>query len=157
MLYLDSSVLIKRYVQEAGSEAVISRFERRETIYTSMLSFAEVHATIGRKYRDKDLSASEKERLVNEFTYDWVYSLIVLELTTRTLAALPALCEKYFLKASDAVHLSAAIWLKDGIRTDAKGFENGEEIVEFGVSDRQLSEAALQCGFPVFNPAILKD
>ncbi len=153
MLYLDSSALVKRYVQEAGSEAVILRFERREAIYTSALSFAEVHATIGRKYRAKELSAGEKQRLVNEFTYDWDFSLIVLELTAHTMLALPALCERYFLKASDAVHLSAAIWLKESIRIDAKGFENTEDNVEFGVSERQLGEAALQCGFPLFNLA----
>ena len=153
MLYLDSSALVKRYVQEAGSKAVISRFERGETIYTSMLSFAEVHAAIGRKYRDKGLSANEKEKLVDEFQADWLFNLSILELTAATMSALPLLCQQYSLKASDAVHLSAAFWLKDAIRVHAKGFKGSGNILEFGVSDRQLGEAALKCGFQVFNPA----
>ena len=153
MLYLDSSVLVKRYVQEEGSKAVTSRFERGETIYTSVLSFAEVHTAIGRKYRDKHLSINEKKKLVDEFLSDWLFSLTVLELTTHTMTALPTLCEQYFLKASDAIHLSAAIWLKDSIRVHAKGYEGSGNIVEFGVSDRQLGEAALKCGFQVFSPA----
>ena len=153
MLYLDSSALVKRYVQEKGSKAVTSRFERGETIYTSVLSFAEVHAAIGRKYREKNLKASEKEKLVYEFQADWFFSLNILEFTTTTMLALPSLCEQYSLKASDAVHLSAAFWLKDAIRVHAKGFDDSGNIVEFGVSDRRLGEAALKCGFQVFNPA----
>jgi uncharacterized protein len=153
MLYLDSSALIKRYVQEEGSKAVISRFKSGETIYTSVLSFAEVHSAFGRKYRDKQLSSGKKKTLVDEFLYDWLFSLTVLELTTDTMTALSTLCEEYFLKTSDAVHLSAAIWLKDRIRVHAKGFEGSGNIIELGVFDRQLGEAALKCGFQVFNPA----
>jgi hypothetical protein len=69
------------------------------------------------------------------------------------MSALPTLCEQYFLKASDAIHLSAAFWLKDTFRLRAKGFEDSANFVEFGVSDRQLAKAALKCGFQVFNPA----
>jgi predicted nucleic acid-binding protein len=153
MLYLDSSALVKRYVLEEGSKAVTSRFERGETIYTSVLAFAEVHAAIGRKYRERKLSTKEKEKLVEEFLADWLFSLSILELTSATMLALPSLCEQYFLKASDAIHLSAAFWLKDAIRLRAKGFEDSGNFVEFGVSDRQLGEVALKCGFRVFNPA----
>jgi uncharacterized protein len=153
MLYLDSSALVKRYVQEKGSKAVISRFDKGEAIYTSVLSFAEVHAAIGRKYRDRELSVIEKGKLVDEFQADWLSGLSILELTTNTMFALPSLCEQYFLKASDAIHLSAAFWLRDAIRLSAKGFEGGGNVVEFGVSDLRLGEAALKCGFQVFNPA----
>ena len=153
MLYLDSSVLVKRYFQEAGSKAVIARFDRDEIIYTSALSFAEVHAAIGRKYRANELSVIEKKKLIDDFQADWSFSLTILELTTTTMLALPSLCEQYSLKASDAVHLSAAFWLKDAIRVRAKGLESSENIVEFGVCDRLLGQAALKCGFQVFNPA----
>jgi predicted nucleic acid-binding protein len=153
MLYIDSSALVKRYVQESGSKAVTSRFERGEAIYTSVLSFAEVHAAIGRKYLDRELSVNEKGKLVDEFQADWVSNLSILELTTNTMSALPSLCEQYFLKASYAIHLSAAFWLRDAIRLSAKGFEGGGNVVEFGVSDLRLGEAALRCGFQVFNPA----
>ena len=153
MLYIDSSALVKRYVQESGSRAVTSRFERGEAIYTSVLSFAEVHAAIGRKYRDRELSVNEKGKLVDEFQADWLSSLSILELTTNTMFALPSLCQQYFLKASDAIHLSAAFWLRDAIRLSGKGFEGGGNVVEFGVSDLRLGEAALKCGFQVFNPA----
>jgi predicted nucleic acid-binding protein len=153
MLYLDSSALVKRYVHEDGSEAVTARFEGGETIYTSVLSFAEVHAAIGRKYRDKELTTTQKEKLAEDFLSDWLFSLNILELTTHTMSALPALCEQYSLKASDAIHLSAAFWLKDSIRLKARPSDGSRNIVEFGVYDRRLGAAALKCGFKVFNPA----
>jgi uncharacterized protein len=153
MLYLDTSVLVKRYFQEVGSKVVNSRFERGEIIYTSVLTFAEVHAAIGRKYRVGELNTKEKKMLIDEFQADWFFSLNILELTTVTMIALPSVCEQYSLRASDAVHLSAAFWLKDAIRIRAKGFEDSANVVEFGVSDGQLSKAALKCGFQVFNPA----
>jgi predicted nucleic acid-binding protein len=153
MLYLDSSALVKRYVLEEGSKAINCRFESGENIYTSVLSFAEVYATIDRKSREKKLTANEKGKLVDEFRADWAFSLNILELTTITMLALPSLCEQYFLKASDAIQLSAAIWLKDAIWPRAKGFENSGNILEFGVYDRQLGKAARRCGFQVFNPS----
>ena len=153
MLYLDSSALVKRYVMEAGSDAVTSRFESGEKIYTSILTFAEVHAAIGRKYREKEMSANEREKLIEHFLSDWLFSLSILELTANTMSALPSLCQLYSIKASDAVHLSAAFWLKDAIRLRVKDFDDGADVVEFGVFDRRLGEAALRCGFRVFNTA----
>ena len=153
MLYIDSSALVKRYVQEEGSKAVTSRFEWREIIYTSVLTFAEVHAAIDRKYRDRELTVNEKQKLVDEFVNDWLFSLSILELTTHTMSALPTLCEEYSLKASDAIHLAAAFWLRDTIRLDAKRSHASASIVEFGVSDGRLGKAALKCGFQVFIPA----
>jgi predicted nucleic acid-binding protein len=153
MLYLDSSALVKRYVMEAGSKAVTSRFESGEKIYTSVLTYAEVHAAIGRKYREKELSATEREKLIDDFMSDWLFSLSILELTANTMSALPSLCQLYSLKASDAIHLSAAFSLKDAIRLRVSGFEDDGDVVEFGVFDRRLGEAALTCGFRVFNPA----
>lgn len=157
MLYLDSSALVKRYVQESGSKTVSSRFNSGEMIYTSVLSYAEVHAVIGRKYRNGEVSFNQKKKLIEEFLYDWIFSLSILELTTHTMTALPTLCEQHFLKASDAIHLSTAFWLKDSFRIRAESFEGGEGLIEFGAADRRLGEAALKCGFPLFNPEDAND
>jgi len=152
--YLDSSAFVKRYVQEEGSKAVTSRFERGEAIYTSVLSFPEVHAAIGRKYRDRELSINEKEKLVDEFQADWFFSLSILELTTHTMIALPTLCEQYFLKASDAIHLSAAFWLKDTFRLHA-----GKALKVAGTSSSlayltPVRRGCAQVRFPGIQPRI---
>ncbi len=40
MIYMDSCVLLKRYVRELGSESTEARFQSGEKIFTSILSYA---------------------------------------------------------------------------------------------------------------------
>jgi predicted nucleic acid-binding protein len=150
MLYLDASALMKRYSSERGSRALVARFERDHRIYTSRLSFAEIHSSIGRKFRSKELNFQDFKKVREEFMEDWLFSLSVLDLDSGTLSALPHLVEQFDLKAGDAIHLSAAFWLKDEITLRVIGRPG--EPVEFGVADRQLARIARQCGFCVFNP-----
>lgn len=151
MLYLDTSALVKRYSSEKGSKEVVSRFDRGEKIFTSRLTFAELQSSLGRKFRARELTAQDLNRLREEFHSDWLFSLNVLDLNVGTMSALPGLVEQYELKAGDAVHLSAAFWLRDTIRLRRMG-GGPVESVEFGVADKQLAKIAQMCGFQVFNP-----
>jgi len=151
MLYLDSSALVKRYSIEKGSRAVVARFESGEKIFTSMLSFGEVHSSIARKFRSKELSLLELAKLRENFLNDWLFSLSVLDIDGRTMSELPRLVEQHDLRAGDAIHLSAAFWLKDTIRLRRRR-DRLEETVEFGVADNRLAKVAQECGFQVFNP-----
>src|SRR5579864_2395134 len=116
MLYLDTSALVKRYSSEKGSKDVVARFDRGEKIFTSRLTFAEPHSSLGRKFRARELTGRDLAKLREEFQSDWLFSLNVLDLDVGTMSALPRLVEEYDLKAGDAVHLSAAFWLRDTIR-----------------------------------------
>jgi uncharacterized protein len=151
MLYLDSSALAKRYFQEKGTRAVSARFMGGEPIYTSVLSYGEVHAAMGRKFRSNETDAEGLQRRRDAFTNDWLYELSLVELSVQTMSALPKLVEVYDLKAGDAIHLSAALWLRDTIylRTKSNHFK---EAMEFGVADRRLGWVAAQCGLQVFDP-----
>ncbi len=151
MLYLDSSALVKRYSNERGSRAVVARFESGEKIFTSMLSFGEVHSSIARKFRSKELSLLELRKLRENFLNDWLFSLSILDLDGRTMSELPRLVEQHDLRAGDAIHLAAAFWLKDTIRL-RKHRDRLEETVEFGVADKRLAKVAQECGFKMFNP-----
>jgi predicted nucleic acid-binding protein len=151
MLYLDASALVKRYSLESGSKAIVARFDREERIFTSRLSFAEVHSSLGRKFRAGELNTEELTRVREEFESDWLFSLSVLDLDVGTMSAISQLVEQYDLKAGDAIHLSAAFWLRDTIRLG--GFRGGAgESVEFGVADKQLARIARTCGLQVFDP-----
>jgi uncharacterized protein len=151
MLYLDTSALVKRYSLEKGSKAVLARFEGHEKIFTSRLSFAEVHSALGRKFRAGELTSHQLSQVRDEFENDWLFSLSILDLDVGTMSAISQLVEQYDLKAGDAVHLSAAFWLRDGIRIGrAQG--RPAEFVEFGVADKQLAGIARRCGLRVFDP-----
>lgn len=151
MLYLDASALVKRYLHERGSAALRARFRQQEKIFTSRLSYAEVHAVLGRKYQRRELPRKDYEAMRERFVVDSIFSLTVLDLDNSTLAALPSLVEQYPLKASDAVHLSSALWLRDMCSLDPE-FADGDTSLEFGVSDQRLAQVALARGLAVFDP-----
>lgn len=151
MLYLDSSALVKRYVAERGSAALNARFERGENIYTSVLSFAEIHAALAHAHRSKRLTAEDFTRSREAFLNDWLLGLSAIEVNVQTMTSLPGLVENYLLRAADAVQLSATIWLRDSLRLKKHHPVHGDEL-EFGVSDSRLSDAASKCGFRLFNP-----
>lgn len=151
MLYLDSSALVKRYSVEKGSDAVVARFESGERIFTSVLSFGEVHASIGRKFRSGGLTLVELAKIREDFQNDWFFSLTILDLDTRTMSELPRMVEQFDLRAGDAIHLSAAFWLKDTLRLLPRD-DRLKETVEFGVADKRLGKIAQECGFKMFNP-----
>jgi predicted nucleic acid-binding protein len=151
MLYLDASALVKRYSYERGSKAVVARFDREERIFTSRLSFAEVHSSLGRKFRAGELNSQDLTRIREEFESDWIFSLSLLDLDVGTMSAISQLVEQYDLKAGDAIHLSTAFWLRDTIRLGRFRSWPGE-LVEFGVADKQLARIARMCGLAVFDP-----
>src|SRR5256885_1147388 len=99
MLYLDASALIKRYLNEKGSSILAARFLSGEEIFTSMLSFSEVHASIARKFRLGELDVDEIIRIRKTFERDWLSSLNVLDVNLRTMSALPSLVKRFPLRA----------------------------------------------------------
>jgi hypothetical protein len=116
-----------------------------------VISFAEVHAAFARKYRNRELTTEEFERLRQEFRNDWIFGLTILDLESPSRIALPKVVETYPLKGGDAIHLSVALGLKATFQAEG-GMVGHVDTVEFGVADRKIAEIADQCGFTVFNP-----
>lgn len=151
MLYLDASALAKRYFNENGSELVAARFESGEGIFTSVLSFAEIHSVMARKFRGGDFGVAEFSRLKELFQDDWAFSLSKLELDFAAMTSVPRIVENVALRASDAIHLSTAIWLRDSVRLGTASRSRGNSVV-FGAADKRLIQAAMQFGLEVFDP-----
>ena len=150
MLYLDSSALVKRYILEKGSEELAARFERGDRLFTSMLSFAEVHRVLASKFRERRIKDTHLKQLKENFTYDWMILFTITELDTNTMTAVPYLVLEHGLKSADAVHLSAAIWLRDLIRLKPPATD-GDAHLEFASSDKELMQAARKEGFDIFD------
>lgn len=151
MLFLDTSVFVKVYFKEAGSDSIIARSTApNQLLAASVLSFAEVHSAMARKYREKQISLADLTRLRDSFERDWETFVHAVEFNQDIMAALPGLLERYPLKAADAIQLSAALWLKKTII--AGNIPGAANVLEFGVSDQILAECARKCGLVVFNP-----
>jgi predicted nucleic acid-binding protein len=151
MLYLDSSALVKLYSKEAGSAALQSRLKVGDKLFTSALTYAEVFATLARHQRERRIQQRIFDQLSDAFVNDWTYLLNVLEVDTRILTGLRELVTRFPLKASDAIQLSSALWLRDTCRANP-GFASGDIHLEFAVADSSLAAVAAQCGLNVFNP-----
>ena len=155
MLYLDSSALFKRYQNEQGTAALNTRL-RKETkglrsVFTSVLTYAEMHAVFARRVREKQLSADEAAVVQDEFDADWVLSIVPIELGTGVLVFVRDLVKRLPLRGADAIHLASALWLRDMARLGTKTDQYSGPLV-FLSSDKQLLKAAANSRLEVFNP-----
>jgi len=151
VLYLDSSAIIKRYLREPGSDAMDRRFHEGDRLFTSSLTYAEIFAALGRRRMEGGITEAAYQDACERFIADWLFSLNILEVDTKTLADLPGLTRRYRLRGADAVHLTSACWLRDMCLV-SPDFARSELHVEFAVSDKRLAPIASACHLVVFNP-----
>ena len=131
MIYLDTSALIKRFVNEKGSPLVHSLVQRREPVATAKIAYAEIFAGLARKLREGHLSETLHALACRQFERDWQAYLRV-ELQDDVLFLARDLIQRHPLKGFDAVHLASALSLRSAL---------GEEIT-FAAADKRLLRAA---------------
>ena len=131
ILYLDTSALVKIYVDEAFRPNVLEAMTSASIVATHVLSFVEAHAAFARLQREGKLSAEQLDALKLNFTQDWKNYLQV-EAAPFILHQAANFVEVFALRAYDSVHLSAAHYL----------FKQGKQAVIFACFDRKLNQAA---------------
>jgi predicted nucleic acid-binding protein len=155
VLYLDSSALFKRYQNEPGTEALNAKLRQEakglRSVFTSVLTYAEIHAAFARRAREKLLSAEEAAAVQGEFDTDWVLSISPIDLATGVLVSVRDLVRSFPLRGADAIHLASALWLRDMSRLGMKVDQYAGPVV-FVSSDKQLAKAAAKSHLEVFNP-----
>lgn len=134
-LYLDTSALVKLYVEEDGSSIVRSAVEEAETVATSIVAYVEARAAFARQQRERTIPLSDYRRLIRDFEADWRHYLVI-EATEPLVRQAAELAEAHRLRAYDAIHLASASVLK----------ENLEDSVSFASWDSQLQAAARREG-----------
>jgi predicted nucleic acid-binding protein len=155
VLYVDSSALLKHYIQEVGTDALKARLQEHSRytpgVLISDIGYAEVLATFARRLRENPLLIAETKRLEAEFQYDWLFRLTRVELDVGVLGFIHDLVRKYPLRGADAIHLASALWLRDTLKLDTKMRLAGGPLI-FAASDSQLKNAARNVGLEVFDP-----
>ncbi len=138
-IFLDTSALVKRYVQEPGSEELEELFSSlvREA-FVSTLAFAEFAAAIGKKLRKKEIEEEPASTVMRELEKDWDGLFSKIPLTNDLAISAASLAVEYPLTGADAVHLASAI------AVDAELFV---------VSDKLLISAAAKIGTKPYDPA----
>lgn len=133
--FLDASALVKRYVLEAGTEAVEALFRSGQPLAISRLSLIEVPSALCRRAREGDLSAGDLMLALGDLARD-AEQLLVVELDAPLTAAATALLQRHALRAGDAAQLGAAVMLRQ-----LTGMS-----VRFHGADQRLAAAAVAEG-----------
>ena len=131
MIYLDTSALVKRFINEKGSPLVQSLVLGRDAVATAKIAYAEIFAGLTRKLREGNLSKTQYSVACREFESDWL-AYVRVELHDEVLALARDLIQRHPLKGFDAVHLASALRLKIAL---------GEEM-RFAAADKNLLKAA---------------
>ncbi len=136
ILYLDASALVKRYVQEPGTEEVESAISAATIVTTGIASGAEVPAALARGVRSLRLTPAEAAQSLEDFWRHWTgfYRIDLLEGVVRSAAEL---AWRFGLRGFDAVHLASALVARESLASDTA-------IATF---DRELFRAARSLGF----------
>jgi predicted nucleic acid-binding protein len=136
ILYLDSSVLAKLYVDEDGSDEASQEAAEATTLVTSALAFPEVTAMFARRRRERVMTTKEVATAVARFREDWASIMAVTLDADLTLAA-GRLAAEHGLKGADAVHLASF----ERILATTE-----DDDVRFLCADERLSKAARKLG-----------
>lgn len=135
-LYLDTSALVKLYVDEEGSPLVRDHVGRASVVATSAIAYVEARAALARRRHERWLSPSEHRRIVRALDRDWEHYLL-LTVTDALIREAASLTETHHLRAYDAIHLASAAVVKVRL----------SETVVFASWDANLETVARREGF----------
>lgn len=138
-VFLETSALAKRYVQELGSEELEDLFfSKLEEVHVSVLALPEFAAAVGRKVRNREIPHDSAAKIMEELEEDWQGAFIKIPLTDELANEAASLSLQYPLKGADAVHLISAA---------------AAAVDLFVTSDDALLKVAEKIGLRSYNPA----
>ena len=102
-LYVDSSALLKRYVDEHDSEAAVSLMATDPVLVTSRFTEIEVRRNLTRLLDGSELTSSRRQLAVDLDAF----ALVSLDASTCNEAA--RIAEQTLCRSLDSLHLAAAV------------------------------------------------
>jgi uncharacterized protein len=135
IIYFDTSALVKRYLAEADSDAVLALWAGATVLAASQLLYAEMIATFARKRREQPESAVVLNPAEQAFRDDWegIHRIPVDEDVNRRV---DVLLSQHALRGADCIHLASALLLRDLV----------QDQVTFACADVALVGAAQREG-----------
>jgi predicted nucleic acid-binding protein len=131
IVFFDTSALIKRYLEETGSDAVAELCSSASLAAASQLLYAEMIATFARKRREDPSNAAVIDQRLQAFRTDF-QTLTRIALDDDVHRRVDDLLGRHPLRGADAVHLASAVLVRDVL----------QEQVTFACADQRLVDAA---------------
>ena len=130
-IYLDTSALLKRYVQEQGSDELEAWIVTSSVTGTVKITYAEIAAALAKLKRMQWLNADDAHVAWENFSSEYPF-FVHIEVTEPVIDLAADLAWEHGLRGYDAVHLAAALLWKT---------QAGEDI-QMVTFDKQLWEVA---------------
>lgn len=141
ILYLDTSALVKLFVEEVHSDRVRQAVLAGQLTVTHAISYVEACATFARAAHARG-EATLFSALRRNLDIQWK-AWEILNVTDPLIRRAADIAGRYRLRGYDSLHLAAA----------ESAFEafHGQLPFHFAVFDEQLSDAAKQAGIPLLD------
>lgn len=146
--YVDTSALIKRYVDEVGSDWLRAEFNMQPfpSIIVVHLTIVEVTSALTRRMREGILTPAEYAQAQNAFRTDCLNEYELITAVGNIIDQANRLLESYPLRAYDAIHLATAVTVNQQL------LANNLMPLTFLSADDRLNRAASTEGLAVDNP-----
>lgn len=132
-IYVDTSSLVKLYVEERGRDDVRVLVENATVVVTAQVAYAETRAALARRRRERALTAREFALAKKDFESQWL-RLLTISATAEICREAGELAERYQLRGFDSIHLASFAEMLRGLQ--------GRDDVEFSSFDDRLNRAA---------------
>ena len=109
--FLDTSTVLKRYVQETGTAWVqaLAAPTARHSLFVVRITLAETVAAITRRERGGSITPQDAATAVADFQLDFARQYRVVEVSAGLVAQAATLARRHALRGYDAVQLAAAL------------------------------------------------
>ena len=110
IMYVDTSSVMKRYVEEEGFQQTRELVAQVQILTTSIITYVEMRSALAHKYRTGEVDDETYQAIGEDFERDWsLYASIPVDHQLVGLAGLMA--ERHALRALDSIHLASALGL----------------------------------------------
>ena len=143
-VYLDTSALIKLYIEEEGTERVFGLTDDLDGVRIIIPDIAplEARSAVRRRQREGDVSGVDADRILNRMEDDGSSLFLVQPSTSAVLEEAARLIDRHPLRTYDALQLAGCLVTRDSVPGP----------LTFVCADVRLCEAAGQEGLTVLNP-----
>jgi predicted nucleic acid-binding protein len=147
-LFFDTSAIVKRYVNEAGTPWVLGLVvpSSGNRVYLARITGVEVISAVARRQRGGSLSTAEAALVLGRFRHHFATDYRVVAMTPTVFNQAMVLAETHALRGYDAVQLAAALLL------NRRRLGRGLPSVTLLSADGDLNAAAAVEGLAVENP-----
>ena len=143
-VYLDTSALVKLYLEEEGTARVMELTEDPDIVRMIILAITliESRSAVRRRQREGNISSVDADRILKQMEEEASASYHIQSLTDAVMEEAARLIDRHPLRAYDALQLAGCLIAR----------QNVPGTLTFVCADTRLCEAARSEGLTTLNP-----